>query len=159
MDCFSVTNLELANLQRTQYLLCRYPEFLSQAPTRLDAQISKAVLDILSFSLCDREVFTQDDRDLMDHCGAFLAPALLRAAEEIKSFPIAVVSKVYPVLYHQYFAPEGTAIDLEQLSIRIEQEDCSLSAEEIQNHLTAGERMMSTLLFQNHFVTAMHACS
>lgn len=159
MDYFSITNLDRANLQRTQYLLRRYPEFLAQTPPGLEAQISKAVLDILSFSLCTREVFTQDDRDLMDHCGSFLAQALLRAAEEIKAFPIAVASKIYPVLYHQYFASGGTAVDLAQLSARLEQEECLLSEVEIQNCLTDGERMMSALLFQNHFVAAVHACS
>lgn len=150
--------LSQANLQRTKYLLRNYPRYLAQCPKGLDISISKAIMDILSFSLGSREHYAKADCDLMDRCGSFLAPAIQETANEIKSFPIDISSKIYPVLYHQYFSPEGTAIDIDQLSRRLTGEDIDLPAGEICSYLSDGERMMSALLFPTHLLSAMRAC-
>lgn len=154
----SAHGLEMANLRRTKYLLRHYSDFAARQPPDLSLPVSQAVLEILSFSLTDHTCDAPGDYRLMDHCGPFLAPAILHTAEEIKGFPPGVSGKVYPVLYWQYLTPDGTAADLPQLLRRLEAEKSSLTGEEAARYLADGEKMMSALLFPCPFVTAMRAC-
>ena len=154
----SVRDLELSNLRRTRYLLRHYSDFAARQPPDLSLPVSQAVLEILSFSLADHADDSTEDYQLMDHCGPFLAPAILHAAEEIKGFPPDVSAKIYPILYWQYFSPNGTAIDIPQLLQRLKAEDLSLTDEEAARRLSDGEKMMSALLFPSPFITAMRAC-
>lgn len=155
----SIKKLNQSNLMRTKHLLRNFSKYRALCPEGLEVQVSRAVLEILSFNLADREICTQSDFDLMDHCGSLLAPAIKGTVEEIRSFPFDVVSTIYPVLFHQYFDNDGPAIDPVQLRLRLIQEEIDLSVEEIQSYLLTGEQMMSTLLFPNKFVSAVRACS
>lgn len=92
-------NLKTTNLQRTRYLLAHFPQYTSQSPLSLDEQTSKAVLEILAYHFQYRELFTQVDRDLIDHSGPLLVPAVKLALEEIREFPMDISRVLYPVLY------------------------------------------------------------
>lgn len=154
----AIFHLKHANLLRTKYLLQNYPRYLSQCPKNLEIRVSKAVLEILSFSLSNRTEYGEYDRDLIDRCGPLLPPAIRATVNEIKQFPIDISSKIYPVLYHQYFAPEGTAVDFKQLLQRLDHEYNHLAEDDISLYLSNGERMMSALLFENRFISALDAC-
>lgn len=154
----SISMINQANLQRTQYLLQNYLRYLAQCPKGLDIRVSKAVLDIVSISLSNRTGYTEYDCNLIDRSGPLLAPAIWTTVNEIKQFPTDVSSKIYPVLYHQYFSPEGTAINFKQLFQRLEKEDIHLTKEDISVYLSNGEHMMSVLLFENRVISAMRAC-
>ena len=116
-------------------------------------------MGILSFALSDREHYSADDEELMDSCGLFLAPAIMGALEEIRTFPYEVFSRVYPILYCCYFHPDGPAVDMHQLACRVSQQALTLSYEEIKQNLEDGERIMSSLLFQNKILNALKACT
>lgn len=126
-------------------------------PPELNIRISKSVLSILAFAMQHRQEYSQGDRDLMDNCGPFLSPAIWDALKEIREFPFEIASKIYPILYHQYFNTDGAAIDFIQLHTRLEQEHTEWNVEQLQELLTDGERMMSALLFRNRFLTAIRA--
>lgn len=158
MDKANLNELVCTNLLRTQYLLRQYPVFLAQQSDNLDLQISKAVLSILSYSLSSKEAFTSEDCALIDRCGALLAPSIYAAANVIKSFPISISSVIYPVLFNQYLHNDGTAVSTEQLCLRLTSENIFMKDEEIQTYLHDGERMMSSIIFNNKFVSAMQAC-
>ena len=147
-----------ANLQRTKYLLKNFERFQAQCPEGLALQTSKAVLDILSFSIGDRDRFSQADIDLMDRCGNMLAPAIRAAAEAMREFPVEVAEKVYPVLYHMYLSPDGSAIDTKQLMARLFAEDTQYTEQEVLEYLDTAERMMSALLFCNKYTLAVGLC-
>ena len=149
--------LRTANLQRTKYLLAHFPQYSSQSPLSLDEQTSKAVLEILAYHFQYREVFTQADRDLINHCGPLLIPATRLALEEMREFPVDLSSVLYPILYHQYFSPEGTAVDLTELLARLKVEELSLDEEKLRMRLQKGEQAMSALLFSNRFLSSLSA--
>jgi len=152
-------NLESANLKRTQYLLSHYPQYRAEASEDLDLKTSQSVLDILSYSLADREQITDHDFDLIDRCGSLLPPALMKAAESIRYFPHEISSMAYPVLYHQYFYPDGIAISTEQLHRRLIEEGTKIDFFSLPNALLTSEKIMTSLLFPNRFVYAMYSCS
>ena len=158
MSYASIPKVKHANLLRTKYLLQNYPRYLSQCPKGLEIRVSKAVLEILSFSLSNRAEYDKYDCDLIERCGPLLPPAIQATVNEIKQFPIDVSSKIYPVLYHQYFTPEGTAVDFKQLLQRLDHEYNHLAEDDISLYLSNGERMMSALLFENRFISALDAC-
>lgn len=147
------------NLARTKYLLNRYPVFRAQIPQGLDLRISSAVLQILTFTLQERDVFTNRDCRLIDNCGPYLAPAMLETAGEIKRFPAEIAERIYPLLFHRYFDENGAAVSPEQLRKRLEPYGQKYGEDEIRKSLSAGEQMMAALLFANPFLTAMQACA
>lgn len=155
MEYPSVSNINEANLYRTRYLLSRYHQFAAQSGTVADIQVSRAVLDILSFHFMYRNVYTQEDRELINRCGILLIPAIDCYLEEIKNYPYEIVKIVYPVLYHYYFSPDGKAVDYAQLQMRLQEENLSLSEEDLRIWLRRGERTFSTLLFPNPLLAAV----
>ncbi len=156
MECELASKLESANLQRTQYLLKAYPEYLASMPPEIDVKISKSVMSILAYSLRDRTVFSSAEFEIMDACGPFLPRAIQNAADVIRGFPEDISSKIYPVLYHRYLSDEGTSISLEQLALRLGKDELIFQPEEIQALLSDGERIMASLLFDNRLISAMH---
>ena len=159
MNSVSVDALEQANLSRTKYLLKNYYLFFKQSDNQPELKISKAVMEILSFALSGEEHYSAADEELIDSCGLFLAPAILGALEEIRTFPYEVFSKVYPILHCCYFHPDGPAVDIHQLAYRISQQALLLTHEEIKQNLEDGERMMSSLLFHNKMICAIKSCT
>ena len=101
---------------------------------------------------------TENDYLLLDRCGPLLSPAVFHAAEEIRGFPTEIGREVYPVLYWQYFSPDGMAVDIYQLLLRLQVEELGLTKEAVEARLVQGEKMMAALLFPDRFVVAMRAC-
>lgn len=157
MEYVPVLNMKEANLQRTKYLLSRYHQFAAQSTSAVDIQVSRAVLDILGYHFLHRDVFTQEDRDLLDRSGAFLVPAIDGLLEVIRNYPYEIVEIPYPVLYHFYFSQDGKAVDLIQLKNRLKEENLFLEEEALRSWLDRGESMFSALLFPNQLVAAISA--
>ena len=155
MECPPVLSIKEANLYRTKYLLSRYHQFAAQATSPVDTQVSCAVLDILGYHFLYRDVFTQEDRDLIDRCGIFLVSAMDHILEEIKNYPYEIVEKMFPVLFHFYFSPDGKAVDLTQLANRLQEENLFLEEEALRSWLDRGEKTFSALLFPNRLVVAI----
>ena len=151
--------IEKANLERTRYLLQNWFRFQTLSYPFLDLPTSQAILSILSYSLSDHDTVMKRDFDLINRCGAFLPPAVSAAAETIKQFPPDIAGAVYTVLYHQYLHPDGPAVDSRQLIERVQADGMDADKETIYQNLYDAERMMSTLLFPNSFVNAIHLCS
>lgn len=157
MECPPVLNIKEANLYRTKYLLSRYHQFAAQATSPVDTHVSCAVLDILGYHFLHRDVFTQEDRDLIDRCGVFLVSAINHILEEIKNYPHEIVEKMFPVLVHFYFSPDGKAVDLNQLASRLQEENLFLEEEALRSWLDRGEKTLSALLFPNRLLAATSA--
>ena len=51
-----------------------------------------------------------------------------------------------------------TAVDFKQLLQRLDHEYNHLAEDDISLYLSNGERMMSALLFENRFISALDAC-
>ena len=150
--------MEQAYLRRTQYLLKHYRDFHARQPPNLPLSVSQAVLEILSFSWAGMAWDTENDYLLLDRCGPLLSPAVFHAAEEIRGFPTEIGREVYPVLYWQYFSPDGMAVDIYQLLLRLQVEELGLTKKAVEARLVQGEKMMAALLFPDRFVVAMRAC-
>lgn len=155
MEYTSVLRIEEANLCRTKYLLSRYHQFMAQVTSAVDTQISCTVLEILGHHFLYRDVFAQEDRDLIDRCGTFLVPAIDHILEEIRDYPPEVVEIMFPVLFHFYFSPDGKAVDFTQLADRLKEENLFLEEEVLRSWLDRGERAFSALLFPNRMVSAV----
>lgn len=155
MDHLPITNMKEANHSRTKYLLSRYHQFVAQSATVADIQVSRTVLDILSCHFMYRNVYTQEDRELINRCGVYLVPAIDCYLEEIRNYPYEIAKIMYPVLYYYYFSPDGKAIDFNQLRNRLQEENLSLSEEDLRIWLNRGERTFSTLLFPNPLLAAV----
>ena len=154
----TVTKAEALNLLRTRYLLKNYAKYHVNCPKTVDLQTSEAVMNILAFSFTPKHQYNSEDEHLMDNCGFLLSPAVGAALKQIKELPIVVSERIYPVLYRQYFDPDGPAIDSQQLLKRLKLEGTNqISSEEITKHLSEGERMMSSLLFQQNQLTLLKA--
>ena len=159
MEKLIITKIQETNLHRTRYLLSHYHQFSAQCSSSIDLRVSRAVLDILSYHFVHRDIYCQEDCDLIDHCGAILVPAVNQILEEIRFFPYEIAKTMYPVIYHFYFSPDGKATDLVQLSCRLEKESLFLEEEALRSWLDRGERAFSMLLFPNRMVAAMSAWS
>ena len=156
MEHQSIINLREASLKRTRYLLTHLPQYTAQCPSSVDEQTSKAVLDILAHHYRYRETVSQADYSLIDRCGPLLVPAVRQTLEQIREFPYDIVAHIlYPLLYHQYFSPEGIAIDCNQLSERLKNEEIVLDDKSLLDWLQKGDSVMSTLLFPNSILSAM----
>jgi len=155
MEHQSIINLREASLKRTRYLLTHLPQYTAQCPSSVDEQTSKAVLDILAHHFRYRETVSQADYSLIDRCGPLLIPAVRLTLEQIREFPYDIAHILYPLLYHQYFSPEGIAIDPVQLSERLRNEEIVLDNETLLNWVQKGDSVMSTLLFSNSILSAM----
>ena len=157
MECMSVLNMKEANLHRTKYLLSRYHQFAAQSTSAVDTQVSSAVLDILEYHFLHRDVFTQDDQELIDRCGVFLVSAIDHILQEIRNYPYEIVEIMFPVLFHFYFSPDGMAVDFTQLANRLQEENLFLAEEALRSWLDKGERAFAALLFPNRLVAAVSA--
>lgn len=157
MECMPVLNMKEANLHRTRYLLSRYHQFAAQSTSAVDAQVSSAVLDILGYHFLHRDVFTQEDQELIDRCGVFLVSAIDHILEEIRNYPYEIVEIMFPVLFHFYFSPDGKAVDFTQLANRLQEENLFLAEETLRSWLDKGERAFAALLFPNRLVAAVSA--
>ncbi|WP_409967953.1 hypothetical protein RFF05_15600 [Bengtsoniella intestinalis] len=120
--------------------------------------MSKAILSILSAHFGSKPLLSQEDYGLMDDCGVFLIPAVLHALQEIREFPHGMGTLPYLLLYHQYFHPDGTAMDSTQLLSRLATEGLDKCLD-WDNQLKAGEQMLSALLFSSPYIRAMQAVS
>ena len=151
--------LEWANHCRAKYTLRDYAKYRAGCPNGLDIKISESVLEILSihFSGCSR--YSSADESLIERCGFLLVPAVNTAFDSIKSLPVSIMSEVYPVLYHQYFSPDGPAINSAQLAERLAAEGFLAHSGSISDLLGIGERIMASLLFPNRVIDALKACS
>ena len=157
MECLPVLNMKEANLQRTKYLLSRYHQFAAQSTSVADTQVSRAVLDILGYHFLHRDVFTQDDQELIDRCGVFLVSAIDHILDEIRNYPYEIVEIMFPVLFHFYFSPDGKTVDFTQLASRLQEENLFLAEEALRSWLDKGERVFAALLFPNRLITAISA--
>lgn len=157
MECLPILNMKEANLCRTKYLLSRYHEFVAQSTSAVDTQVSSAVLDILGYHFLHRDVFTQDDQELIDRCGVFLVSAIDHILQEIRNYPYEIVEIMFPVLFHFYFSPDGKAVNLAQLADRLQEESLFLTEEALCTWLDKGERAFAALLFPNRMVAAISA--
>ncbi len=157
MDYSFAKDIMNANIKRTQYILSKHYTYSAQQSEQLDLQVSKAVLDILSFNISSRNLFSDEDIMLIDRCGPFLPPATLAAANIIKQFPTELSQVIYTVIYNQYFHNEGPAINLEQLLSRMDNEYVS-TEENVYSYLKIGECMLASIMFYNQFLSSMQAC-
>lgn len=157
MEDLMISKIKETNLHRTRYLLSHYSQFSAQCSPSIDLRVSCAVMDILSYHFMYRDVFTKEDRDLIDRCGTMLVPAVNQILEEIRSYPYEIVKTLYPVLYHFYFSLDGKAVDLVQLSRRLKEENLFLEEEALRSWLERGEQVFATLLFPNRMVAAFSA--
>ena len=93
------------------------------------------------------------DYSLIDRCGPLLVPAVRQTLEQIREFPYDIAHILYPLLYHQYFSPEGIAIDCKQLSERLKNKDIILDDASLLDWLQKGDLAISALLFPNSFLS------
>lgn len=139
---------------RTEYLLNQLTVYKAQSPAGIELQTSRAVMEILKLYFRGKKGTTAEDQRMLDRCGPLLVPAVMEAAQMLKDFPIEIAEKAYPVLYHQFFHPDGIAADLGQLKKRMALEDIS-DENEIRENLTMAVIMLSSLLFAEPVSTAI----
>ncbi len=142
------SNLQAANIQRTIYLLDNYHRYRQNQSSHLDVKTSRLILQIVAECVNSRPDFSDGDRALFDKSGALLCLGIQAAMDEIRDLPWDAGQQIYPILWEQYFHPDGPAISTDQLQERLNAADTLLEMSEIETLLKAGHNAMATLILK-----------
>lgn len=149
-----LTDILLANIERTKYLLSSYYKYKQMQNNNVDTQTSCLILSILSEVLGDKNTVTPDQYRMMDKCGPLLCKGILSALDGLKNYPDEVWQLAYTVLYQQYLHEDGPAISVEQVQQRLFQCGVEISVDKITRYIEAGERMATALIFEHKVLNA-----
>ncbi len=135
------------------YLLENYHRYRQNQSSHLDVKTSNLILQIVAECLNSRPDFSDGDRALFDKSGALLCLGIQAALDEIRDLLWDAGQQIYPILWEQYFHPDGPAISTVQLQERLNAADTLLEISKIETLLKAGHNAMATLIFESKLLS------